>query len=102
MQRMHTFDPALRTIDVKATMTQIDLSPTQRTQLLRAQASRYASKIAALSLVELHPRLRAASINRSTSVSVKYSLCLYAAFGWRRGSVRFTAIGVVSVIDANS
>jgi hypothetical protein len=60
---------------------------------------RYASKIAAASRDPLRPRFRAASRSRPTSVSVKYSLCLYAAFGCRRGSVRFSAIGVVSVID---
>jgi hypothetical protein len=43
-----------------------------------------------------------ASISLSTSVSVKYSLCLYAAFGNRRGSVRFTSIGVASLVSTFS
>ncbi len=33
---------------------------------------------------------RDCSHSRSTSLSVRYSRCRYAALGWRRGSVRFT------------
>src|SRR5262249_35853333 len=71
---------------------------------LKAQSSlalrpcRYANRIAAASLDPFRPRLRAASIRRSTSFSVKYSLTLYAALGNRVGSVRFAVVGDVSVI----
>jgi hypothetical protein len=38
MQRMHTLDPTLCAIDVQSPIAQIDLSPTQLTQLLGSQA----------------------------------------------------------------
>jgi hypothetical protein len=59
---------------------------------------RYASKIAQASRSPFRPRLRAASIRRSTSVSVKYSRGRYAAFGRRSGSVRFAVVGGGPVI----
>jgi hypothetical protein len=80
-------------------MAQIDLRPAQRTQLSSTKSVPIGQQDRSAIPVELRPRLRAASISLSTSVSVRYSLCLYAAFGCRRGSVRFAAIGVVSVID---
>jgi hypothetical protein len=59
---------------------------------------RYANRIAAASLAPFLPRLRAASIKRSTSFSVRYSLTRYAELGNLLGSVRFTAVGDVSVM----
>jgi hypothetical protein len=35
---MHTLHPALRPVDVQASMPEIDLRPTKRAQLLRTQA----------------------------------------------------------------
>jgi hypothetical protein len=35
---MHTFDPALCTIDVQPTMPKVDLRPTKLAKLLRTQA----------------------------------------------------------------
>ena len=46
---------------------------------------------------DYRPRFLSGSINRSTSASVRYSRRRYAALGCRR-SVRFTAVGVASVI----
>src|SRR5262245_7466283 len=54
-------------------------------------------RIAAASLAPLRPRFLAASIKRSTSPSVRYSLGRYAEFGNRR-SVRFPVVGVSSDI----
>jgi hypothetical protein len=54
---------------------------------------------AGTSVMDRHiERLRAASINLSTSVAVRYSLCLYAVFGSLHGSVRFAVVGATSVI----
>ena len=84
MQRMHAFNSAFRSVHMQPTMLEINLRPSQLTQLGVRSPCRYASKIAQASLAPLRPRLRAASINRSTSASVKYSLGLYAALGNRR------------------
>jgi hypothetical protein len=79
--------PCLRSIcDQRSWQSSCALSP-----------CRYASKIAALSRSPFRPRLLAASISRSTSASVRYSLGRYSALGLR-SSVRFIVVGAVSVI----
>jgi hypothetical protein len=66
--------PSLRAIDVQATVTQVNLRPSKLTELVRREGPGET-----LTESQQHPwhssvRVCVASINRSTSVSVRYSL----------------------------
>jgi hypothetical protein len=89
--------PALRSINMQsACCRSIWLQRKEHSSCAR-RPWRYARSIAVASRAPFRPRFLAASINRSTSASVRYSRGRYAALGCRR-SVRFNAVGVVSVI----